>query len=72
MELSIGQLVLHSYKQSVGVVVDIVPAEKKYRGGKITIFNEHKYELHYRVVWFGYEGTNLVSDFYIEAYDNGV
>lgn len=72
MRFSIGQLVSHSYSKVVGVVIDIVPAERKYRKGTITIFNEHKYELHYRVVWFGYEGTNLVSDFYIEAYDNGV
>lgn len=72
MEFSIGQLVSHKYSEAYGMIIDIVPAEKKYRGGKIAIFNEHKYELHYRVVWFGYEGTNLVSDFYIEAYDNGV
>lgn len=55
MRFSVGQLISHKYSEAYGMIIDIVPAEKKYR-----------------VVWFGYEGTNLVSDFYIEAYDNEV
>jgi len=72
MEFSVGQLVLHSYNQSVGVVIAFVPAEKKYPKGKIVNMNLHKYKAHYRVLWFGYESTSLITDFYIEAYDNGV
>jgi hypothetical protein len=72
MEFSVGQLVLHLYNQSVGVVIAFVPAEKKWPKGKIVNMNLHKYKAHYRVLWFGYESTSLITDFYIEAYDNGV
>jgi len=73
MEFSVGQLVSHSYSKAVGVVIKIVPAEKKYPKGKIVNINLHKYKAHYLVMWFGHEGlTNLMTDFYIEAYDNGV
>jgi hypothetical protein len=72
MEFSVGQLVVHRYNQCVGVVIAFVPAEKKYRGGKVTAVNLHKYKPHYRILWFGYEIISLITDDYIEAYDNGV
>jgi hypothetical protein len=72
MEFSVGQLVFHNYNQSVGVVIAFVPAEKEWPKGKIVNINLHKYKAHYRVLWFGYENTSLVTDFYIEAYENGV